>query len=423
MFYTRKTFDLKARGSGGKDFIWELYNLADSMRTNDAILTDLKDEPEEFTQLLARRFKETFHGSSSKPSNMDNAGGQDSEGNAGGNNEGGNTGAQRADRMLESTLKRGHYALLPDRICDPMFKVRPPRMGVGNTVVTLAAQLPSHVHRICHARDKERRAFIAKKQVRKSKELEILRMLNEKHCKNIIQLFDAIEANGLTILIFRELRSVDEQVYVGGGDLHGHFVDLSRDLANGIVFMHNSGIAHLDIKPGNLVYDKDFRLQIIDFDTSVWAKNEEFMIRGYIGSEWWMAPEIGKEDEKDEDRPLYSPIRADRYSCGRVFEAFAKCQRGSDGGLRAFAEKLMNPDPKSRPRLTEWLEPEVMTSDDEGRTASSEDETLVGEVSSNESTKGMVRPHKRSRFEKAEMDGWSVVSHYIASFAAFSLIH
>ncbi|KAJ3744889.1 hypothetical protein DFH05DRAFT_1097582 [Lentinula detonsa] len=368
VFYSSKEFNLKERSSDGKAFLRELYNLADLMRQGDAILTILREEPTEFMGLVTRRFKQTFSGIINKPSNTDDSSGHAEEGN---NNSG--------NFLLE---ERG-YELLPVRLCDPMFKP------------------PSHIYRVRQRTDIERHVCIAKKQARKSKELEIIRALNEKRppCKNIIQLIDTVETSDLTYIILPELRSVDEQVYVGGGHLRGYFVDLGRDLVNGVVFMHNSGIAHLDIKPKNLVYDKDLRLQIIDFDTSVFAKDEEFLVRGYIGSEWWMAPEIGKEEDDEEDRPWYSPIRADRYSCGRVFEAFAKCQRRSDGGLRVFAEKLMDPNPQLRPKLTEWLELELMTGDEKSGRARSEDKTLVREVWSSESTKGMQRSHKRFRFE------------------------
>ncbi|KAJ3991501.1 kinase-like domain-containing protein [Lentinula boryana] len=372
VFYSSQKFNLKERSSDGKAFLRELYNLTDLMRQGDAILTILREEPTEFTGLVRRRFKQTFSRKTktNKPSNTDDASRHVEKGKNSGN----------------SALEERGYELLPVRLCDPMFKP------------------PPHVYRVRQRTDIERHVYIAKKQARKSKELEIIRALNEKRppCKNIIQLIDTVETSDLTYIILPELRSVDEQVYIGGGHLRGHFVNLARDLAHGVVFMHNSGIAHLDIKPKNLVYDKDLRLQIIDFDTSVFAKDEEFLVRGYIGSEWWMAPEIGKEEDDEEDRPWYSPIRADRYSCGRVFEAFAKCQRRSDGGLRVFAEKLMDPNPQLRPKLTEWLavEPELMTGSDEksGR-ARSEDKTLVREVWSSESTKGMQRSHKRFRFE------------------------
>ncbi|KAH8115490.1 kinase-like domain-containing protein, partial [Phellopilus nigrolimitatus] len=92
---------------------------------------------------------------------------------------------------------------------------------------------------------------------------------------------------------------------------------LSRDLARGVTFLHDHGIAHLDIKPANMVYTDEYRLQIIDFDVSVRVKDENDEIEGYNGTELWKAPEIGPMDGEGY---FYSPIKADRYLCGFVFK-------------------------------------------------------------------------------------------------------
>lgn len=39
-------------------------------------------------------------------------------------------------------------------------------------------------------------------------------------------------------------------------------------MINGIEYLHLKGIAHMDIKPSNLMLDSEFRLKIIDFDLS-----------------------------------------------------------------------------------------------------------------------------------------------------------
>ena len=86
-------------------------------------------------------------------------------------------------------------------------------------------------------------------------------------------------------------------------------------LIKGLAFPHEHKIAHRDIKPDNLVRDHDFNLKIIDFDIAIKVEDENTEINGYCGTKGWSAPEIGKEDGPT---PMYSPIKADEWSCGRV---------------------------------------------------------------------------------------------------------
>ena len=54
------------------------------------------------------------------------------------------------------------------------------------------------------------------------------------------------------------------------------------DLIEGLAHLHEHGIAHLDIKPGNLFYTDDFHLQIIDFDLAVWVGSEDDTLKGIL---------------------------------------------------------------------------------------------------------------------------------------------
>src|SRR5690606_19425865 len=49
-------------------------------------------------------------------------------------------------------------------------------------------------------------------------------------------------------------------------------------LINGIEYLHMNGIAHLDIKPDNLLLADDYQLKIIDFDLAY--KKEDLLLIG-----------------------------------------------------------------------------------------------------------------------------------------------
>jgi serine/threonine protein kinase len=68
------------------------------------------------------------------------------------------------------------------------------------------------------------------------------------------------------------------------------FLSMTQDIARGVQFLHDNGIAHMDIKPDNLVYDKDYVVRIIDFDLAVCVRNDEQLVYGMRGTLLWMAP-------------------------------------------------------------------------------------------------------------------------------------
>ncbi|KAF5381818.1 hypothetical protein D9757_008320 [Collybiopsis confluens] len=62
-------------------------------------------------------------------------------------------------------------------------------------------------------------------------------------------------------------------------------------LANGVQFLHESKIAHMDIKPGNLVHHPTtFILQIIDFNLVIWVTSPNQTVTDCRGTPGWMAP-------------------------------------------------------------------------------------------------------------------------------------
>ncbi|KAH9964012.1 kinase-like domain-containing protein, partial [Russula compacta] len=95
----------------------------------------------------------------------------------------------------------------------------------------------------------------------------------------------------------------------------------------GLACLHEHGVAHLDIKPGNLVHTDDCRLPIIDFGSAVRVGSEDDTAKGIYGTPGWVAPEIL-------ERGVFSPLRADRWSCGKVLFSFLEERRTVDGDLR-----------------------------------------------------------------------------------------
>jgi serine/threonine protein kinase len=129
---------------------------------------------------------------------------------------------------------------------------------------------------------------------------------------------------------------------------------LMTQFLEGVSFLHKHGIAHLDLKPGNILVNHTDglpvpHLSIIDFGVSIRVKDDEAPVTGFRGTPFWTAPEVGT---KDGPNMTYSAIRADRWSCGRLLQYFCP----SDASFGDVLTKLLDPDPSRRPALKNALE-------------------------------------------------------------------
>jgi serine/threonine protein kinase len=149
--------------------------------------------------------------------------------------------------------------------------------------------------------------------------------------------------------ILPKMDSVMDYILIAPHRLSEHIGQICWGLIKGLAYLHEHGIAHRDIKPDNLLVRKeDFCLKVIDFDIAIKVKDEDEEVDGEYGTEGWMAPEVEAQSS------MYSPIRADRWSCGQVIifllEEFGK----EDKPLRSIAIKLKAHSPRQRPSLLEW---------------------------------------------------------------------
>ncbi|KAF5347877.1 hypothetical protein D9757_013415 [Collybiopsis confluens] len=127
---------------------------------------------------------------------------------------------------------------------------------------------------------------------------------------------------------------------------------LCSSLASGLCFLHNNLIAHLDIKPPNLVVQRCARgkleLRIIDFNISVAVGSREEKITSHSGTPGYMAPEVSEEDSGG-----YLPLKADLYSCGRVILLLSCAMNDKDSRkAMGWGHVLIQKDPNLRPDMS-----------------------------------------------------------------------
>lgn len=86
-----------------------------------------------------------------------------------------------------------------------------------------------------------------------------------------------------------------------------------RQLIDGIEYLHEQGIAHLDLKPENLLLGANFKLKIADFDLSHVKGDAKILSRG---TKFYRGPELWKSNATRGDLKL--PFAADIYSAGII---------------------------------------------------------------------------------------------------------
>jgi len=186
--------------------------------------------------------------------------------------------------------------------------------------------------------------------------VEVLRRLHgnqsTKHTR-IIPLVGVVDGRLIVLprrtplLHFLDLDASDDDVEV-----------LAMQFMEGVAYLQQSSVAHLDLKPDNIVVQRDpeskeVDLTIIDFHIAVFADVEP-TISGSGGTPGWCAPEILAEKS-------FNPLLADRWSCGCVLRLFTERMKPSPlrERMRLWSQRLMNPDPSLRPDLRD-LRPQEM---------------------------------------------------------------
>jgi serine/threonine protein kinase len=197
-------------------------------------------------------------------------------------------------------------------------------------------------------------------------ELSILKVLNEikSIANHTIELHDIIHTSVANVIALRWRIPFDD--YFSSYDPSSErAATFPEQFLEGVAFLHEHRVAHLDLKPENLVVDsadheRPPQIRIIDFDVSIIVESEDTMIEGFRGTPPWVAPEVGMYDGLG---TKYSAIFADRWACRRMIcyieSILPGGGDGSRGGVRekeTIRDRLMSDDPRSRPSLKKVLD-------------------------------------------------------------------
>ncbi|KAL5519634.1 hypothetical protein ACEPAH_1317 [Sanghuangporus vaninii] len=195
-----------------------------------------------------------------------------------------------------------------------------------------------------------------------SKVLGFVKLTN----KHELRAFDVIHNSGSEFLLSRvvlpiKVVEIDECPVAflpyGGEPLHhswglqggpvGHETEIAWDLLTIISRLHDLHIAHLDIKPANILWDPSTHsIRVIDFDSSdILDPNGSAKIRGIFGTSGFAAPEAESKEGLE-----YDPFLADAFSCGKVLWHVVMGEKMTEEAkfVREVSESLSKTDVNER---------------------------------------------------------------------------
>ncbi len=91
------------------------------------------------------------------------------------------------------------------------------------------------------------------------------------------------------------------------------WVEIFLEITKGLLYIHENGISHRDLKPQNILINKNKEVKIIDFGISIFQKDLDEKDPQFLGTLPYMAPEQTGYLQKQPDQ------RSDIYSLGVIF--------------------------------------------------------------------------------------------------------
>jgi serine/threonine-protein kinase len=129
---------------------------------------------------------------------------------------------------------------------------------------------------------------------------------------NIVGVYDWGEAEGTYFIVMEYVNGRTlSQILRADGPFHPDRVaDIGADVAAALGFAHRNGVVHRDVKPGNVLVDKNGQVKVADFGIAraITATSDEHLtqVGTVMGTATYFSPEQARGDAVDPRSDIYS---------------------------------------------------------------------------------------------------------------------
>src|SRR5687767_4808349 len=125
---------------------------------------------------------------------------------------------------------------------------------------------------------------------------------------NVVSVYDRGEAEGTYYIAMEyvEGRTLKDLILSRGPSPIPIAIDYTRQVLSALRFAHRAGIVHRDIKPHNVIVDREGRVKVADFGIARAGTSQMTEAGSIIGTAQYLSPEQARGAPVDQTSDLYS---------------------------------------------------------------------------------------------------------------------